>query len=158
MQHEVQSPVVRKPSSEKTQSVEVDLRPSTERNVVDMARAEAWDPRVAWASERTLLSWVRTGIAIMAFGFVLARFGLVQRSLGMMGVDADSTTSWIAGGGMVLLGAVVSVAGTIRYVDHQQALRRGEQPVPSLLLPVSMGIGAAVAGVALVALLLLEST
>ncbi len=28
------------------------------------------------AAERTLLAWVRTGLALMGFGFVVARFGL----------------------------------------------------------------------------------
>jgi uncharacterized membrane protein YidH (DUF202 family) len=29
------------------------------------------------ASERTMLDWSRTGVAVMALGFVVARFGLV---------------------------------------------------------------------------------
>ena len=39
------------------------------------------DPRVFFAAERTLLAWVRTGLTIMAFGFVVARFGLFLRLL-----------------------------------------------------------------------------
>lgn len=35
------------------------------------------DPRVFFAAERTLLAWIRTGLTVMAFGFVVARFGLV---------------------------------------------------------------------------------
>lgn len=34
------------------------------------------DPRVFFAAERTLLAWNRTGLTLMAFGFVLERFGL----------------------------------------------------------------------------------
>jgi uncharacterized membrane protein YidH (DUF202 family) len=34
------------------------------------------DPRVFFAAERTLLAWTRTGITLMAFGFVIERFGL----------------------------------------------------------------------------------
>lgn len=34
------------------------------------------DPRVFFAAERTLLAWIRTGLTVMAFGFLVARFGL----------------------------------------------------------------------------------
>lgn len=34
------------------------------------------DPRVFFAAERTLLAWVRSGLTVMALGFVVARFGL----------------------------------------------------------------------------------
>jgi putative membrane protein len=33
------------------------------------------------ANERTLLAWIRTGIALMAFGFAIARFGLFLREV-----------------------------------------------------------------------------
>ena len=33
------------------------------------------------ANERTLLTWIRTGIALMAFGFAIARFGLFLREI-----------------------------------------------------------------------------
>ena len=32
------------------------------------------DPRVYLAAERTFLAWIRTGLALMGFGFVVARF------------------------------------------------------------------------------------
>ena len=44
-------------------------------------RDSAGDPRVYFAAERTLLAWVRTGLALMGFGFVVARFGLFLREL-----------------------------------------------------------------------------
>ena len=33
------------------------------------------------ANERTLLAWIRTGVALMAFGFAIARFGLFLREI-----------------------------------------------------------------------------
>ena len=37
------------------------------------------DPRVYFAAQRTFLAWIRTGLALMGFGFVVARFGLFLR-------------------------------------------------------------------------------
>src|SRR5471030_843463 len=39
-------------------------------------QGSATDPRIYMAAERTFLAWLRTGIACMGFGFVVARFGL----------------------------------------------------------------------------------
>ena len=35
------------------------------------------------ANERTLLAWVRTAVALMGLGFVVARFGLFLRQLAL---------------------------------------------------------------------------
>jgi inner membrane protein YidH len=40
------------------------------------------------ANERTFLAWVRTGIAIIALGFVVEKFNLFVRTL----AEANSTT------------------------------------------------------------------
>jgi inner membrane protein YidH len=39
------------------------------------------DPRVLFAAERTLLAWSRTSLTLMAFGFVVERFGLFAEML-----------------------------------------------------------------------------
>jgi len=39
------------------------------------------DLRDYLAAERTLLAWVRTGLALMGLGFVVARFGLFVQQL-----------------------------------------------------------------------------
>lgn len=40
------------------------------------------DPRVLFAAERTLMAWNRTSISMMAFGFVIERFGLFLEIIG----------------------------------------------------------------------------
>lgn len=40
------------------------------------------DPRVLFAAERTQLAWNRTSVSLMAFGFVVERFGLFLNVLG----------------------------------------------------------------------------
>ena len=41
------------------------------------------DPRIYMAAERTFLAWIRTGIAFMGFGFMVARFGLFLREIAL---------------------------------------------------------------------------
>ena len=38
------------------------------------------DPRIYMAAERTFLAWIRTGLALMAFGFVVACFAVLLRA------------------------------------------------------------------------------
>ena len=79
------------------------------------------DPRVFFAAERTLLAWVRTGLTIMAFGFVVARFGLFLRMLAMPPVhvaevsDAHHLLSTGLGIALVLLGVCCMILGAIQH-------------------------------------------
>ena len=70
------------------------------------------DPRVYMAAERTFLAWIRTSLALMAFGFVLARFGLflrvVESSSGGR-ISEPSTLSLPLGVFLVLLGVIVDI-------------------------------------------------
>src|ERR1700688_3473690 len=45
------------------------------------------------AAERTLLAWTRTGLALMGFGFVVARFGLFLQQL-QIGQHSSSVQSY----------------------------------------------------------------
>lgn len=115
------------------------------------------DPRVYFAAERTLLAWIRTGITIMAFGFVVARFGLFLRLLRAEN-GAEVTNGGVSpylGAILVLIGVVAISAGTKRYREFCRLLDRSALPSPHAeVLPLIMGWSLAVLGVALVAILL----
>lgn len=68
------------------------------------------DPRVLFAAERTLLAWNRTSISLMAFGFVIERFGLFREIVGHDEVrEFQRHISFFVGVSFVLLAAVVAL-------------------------------------------------
>ena len=101
------------------------------------------DPRVRLAAERTLLAWIRTGLALMGFGFVVARFGLFLRELALAReVTAGHSTGvslWI-GIALVVLGVAVLL---LAARQHRVVLRQLEHGEP--LLPPSWSLGVVLA-------------
>src|SRR5258706_9078850 len=77
------------------------------------------DPRVFFAAERTLLAWLRTGLTVMALGFVIARFGLFLQLLALQtpGGRPHSTAGFSAllGIAFVLAGALASLVATVQH-------------------------------------------
>jgi len=47
------------------------------------------------AAERTFLAWVRTALTLMAFGFVVARFGLFLRELQIRPAEPARASIWL---------------------------------------------------------------
>jgi len=105
------------------------------------------------AAERTFLAWIRTGLALMGLGFVVARFGLFLQMLqaGPSGPALPSYgLSFWFGTGLILLG-VSATAGSMRsYIRLVHQLKYGEVGFqrPSLLA-VGLAIALAAAGLAM---------
>jgi putative membrane protein len=111
----------------------------------------ATDLRVYFAAERTLLAWIRTGITVMAFGFVIARFGLFLRFVQHEAAAASATgLSPALGAAMVWLGVAAMAGGAVQYQTFCRRLTRGERPAR-----VAVGFSLAIAwALALTGLLL----
>lgn len=93
------------------------------------------DPRIAFAAERTLLAWIRTGLAMMGFGFVVARFGWLMRELGMSAqANVEAAPRGVAlttGIALVVLGVLTSVVGAVQHERNMKRLRAGNELEPS---------------------------
>jgi putative membrane protein len=117
------------------------------------------DPRVYLAAERTLLAWIRTGLAMMGFGFVVARFGLFLRELpASLGgsLDASLHDSLWFGTALVLMGVLVNLLAALQHTRLVHRLRMGTwSPNYTSRSGIAVAIALALAGVAVTTYLLL---
>jgi putative membrane protein len=112
--------------------------------------------RLHQANERTMLAWIRTGIALMAFGFAIARFGVFLRqvaSLGQVSVHLQGVGSAWVGAALVALGMVANLLATIRYAQIRRAIERGDVGAPHALMVYVFGITATLVGLVMTVLL-----
>ena len=89
------------------------------------------------ANKRTMLAWARTGIAVMALGFVVSRFGLLLRELRLTtprllpeGVSTVFGASLVVIGGLAIILATLDYLRTGRAIDRHRTtgLRRWSSP------------------------------
>lgn len=93
------------------------------------ATVSAPDPRVYFAAERTMLAWLRTGITIMAFGFVIARFGLFLRLVqAHEGGALGQGLSPYLGSALVGLGVVATAGGAVEYQRFCRTIAPADMP------------------------------
>ena len=84
------------------------------------------------ANERTFLAWVRTGIAVIAFGFVIEKFNLFLLTVAAAGLGNEVHRSQLAvlsgrigrydGLVLILGGAGLVVLATLRFVRTTRML------------------------------------
>lgn len=113
---------------------------------------------MALAEERTLLAWVRTGLALMGFGFVVARFGVFLHEMGAPFPDRVPSGSgrsvWI-GAGLVALGVAVNVAAAVQHTRRLRSLARGELFAARPVFGVTVALVLAAIGLGMTAYLVI---
>ena len=91
-----------------------------ERDPVELSRR-----LVYLAAERTLTSWLRTALSLIALGFVIDRFDLVLEMLHKGAADAGSRTMSVWAGSLLIgLGATMALAAGTRYLRFAIAYHR----------------------------------
>jgi len=89
------------------------------------------DLRDALAAERTFLAWIRTGLALMGFGFIVARFGLFLKQLTLIqragSVSSYGLSLWF-GTALIAAGVVVFVLSAWHHIRLVRELSRGGVP------------------------------
>ena len=88
------------------------------------------------ANERTFLAWVRTAIAVMAFGFLVERFDIfVKVAAHALGAESMSKKSEITGSvvGLALIfsGAMMVLIAMRRFMLNQKAIAAADAQAPA---------------------------
>jgi putative membrane protein len=97
------------------------------------------------ANERTFLAWLRTSIALIGFGFALARFGLFLRQLETaVSQEVTPTHSFMSsqslGVGLVVVGVTMIVLAVWRYNQVFWQIERGDYQPSRLFVWATAGI------------------
>tara|TARA_R110002167_G_scaffold101003_1_gene263460 strand:- start:189 stop:566 length:378 start_codon:yes stop_codon:yes gene_type:complete len=83
------------------------------------------------ANERTYLAWIRTSIALMAFGFLIEKFDLFFRMVGhALHLDVHfhfSSMAEIVGLVMMLISVFVIIGASGRYVHNRKNILAEEE-------------------------------
>lgn len=103
------------------------------------------DPRIYFAAERTLLAWLRTGMAVIGLGFVVARFGLFLR----LATGEHTSRAWhwesaTIGVSLVVLGSLAVASAAWKHIRFCRTLAPNERP-PTFWLGSSIWISIALA-------------
>lgn len=105
------------------------------------------------ANERTFLAWIRTSIAIMAFGFVVVKFALFIKQLSFVVstkvVLPGKGYSSIIGILLVVMGGLMALLAYFRYRNIEKQLLNGTY-FPTLLLSILLTVSIVIISILLV--------
>ncbi len=107
------------------------------------------------ANERTFLAWVRTGVALVVFGFAIGRFAVaIQESLRIQdhASRTEGLTAWF-GTIAIVAGVVLTLAGLLRYRHTRRELESGTFKPAGFIIDL-VGILTALFGLVLAAYLI----
>ncbi len=100
---------------------------------------------------------MRTGVALMGFGFVVARFGLFLREMSVLHPPphpgAGGLSVWF-GSGLVVLGVGVNLMAAVQHARRLRTLDRGEVLRPRPLFGVLVALALALIGLGMATYLL----
>lgn len=130
----------------------------------DDLSVKANNRRIHMANERTFLAWIRTSIAIMAFGFVVERFALFLKQmsfvLGKSNIDIPLPPSHgysaMFGIFLVALGSLMSILAFVKYKRVASQID-SDTYHPSSFLNILLSISVLAIGIFLI-VYLLQST
>jgi putative membrane protein len=100
----------------------------------------ATEVREHLANERTLLSWVRTGVGLISLGIVVERAGA------FVGAGSTDALSGLLGVALTLLGCLALVLGTVQFLRNRRRISRGEFVSGAGIYLVIVGGGLALGG------------
>ena len=107
------------------------------------------------ANERTYLAWVRTGISIIALGFVVSKFGIIIRDLVPNSPQTSSHLSTIVGVFLVVAGGFMQLLALRSFVRNRKSIEKGDFSAPRWL-EISAGAVTFAVAIVLVAYLLIS--
>jgi len=95
------------------------------------------DPRIFFAAERTLLAWVRSGITVMALGFVVAKFGMIltllsASSFTLRQLHQNNGLANVFGITLVIIGATITLGAQLNH--HLYVKTLPPEDVPKLAI------------------------
>lgn len=108
------------------------------------------------------MAWLRTSLALMGFGFVVARFGLFLREIAEVGhvpiqQRATGWSLWI-GTALIVLGIAASLLASFEYFRFVQQSKRGESYSPhTALLAMVVAVILGLLGIVMAVYLILIS-
>ena len=108
------------------------MRPEKQHRGVKKRPVNYCDPQVFFSAERSALSWNRTAITLMAFGFTIERFGFfmqLQQHAGNSPMPKETTTmSYWVGLVFILLGVLFSSLAAWQFRSIVNTMDTSELP------------------------------